>query len=348
MRQCLSLFLLIFCLVLVGCDCTEGESGGAFGPDCCCEDGQDDPNGDGGNGTGTLIVSDQGGNSIRRFEKISTLNTAVATSLPLTGSTTRMTRPGFLLIHPTNNELITCDAGSQAIIFHADPLSIEGNVPPTRILVGPATELIAPEQAYVDTENDELYVLDRGANRVLVFAAASTINGAVAPIRRIGGATSGITNPASFIVRPSLNEMTVITPTEVLTFRDYRNINGDVSPAGRVFGGATTFQNLSYGLFDSTNSLVLVDQGTNSILYFQDFVFDQSNKAPTRTVSGGNTGLSGPGQFVLTSGDGMYLANGANVLFFENVKELQGNPFPKRKFSALNPASQSLRGLLLP
>lgn len=259
-----------------------------------------------------------------------------------------MTRPSFLTIHPTNNELIVCDPGSQAIIFFPDPLSIEGDVPPPRILVGPATELIAPEQAYVDTENDELYVLDRGANRVLVYSAASTINGAVAPVRRIGGSASGITNPASFIVRPSLNEMTVITPSEVLTFRDYRTINGDVSPAGRVFGASTTFQNLSYGLFDSTNSLVLVDQGTNSLLYFQDFVFDQSNQAPTRTMSGGNTGLTSPGQFVLTSGDGIYLANGANVLYFENVKELQGDPFPKRKFSALNPASQSIRGLLQP
>ncbi len=346
MRHLLSILLLLLCLTLVGCECTEGESGGAFGPDCCCsEDGGD---GDGSNGTGALIFSDQAAPNIRRLKGISSLNTSVATDLPLAGGSTRLTRPSFLTIHPTNNELIVCDPGSQAIIFYADPLSIEGNVPPTRILVGPATEMVAPDQVYVDSETDELYVLDRGANFVLVYSAASSIEGAVAPVRRIGGPTSGISNPASFIVNPSAARMTVITPTEVLTFRDYRTVNGDMAPAGRVAGPATTFQNLTYGLFDSANGLVLVDQGTNSILYFQDFVFDQNNQAPTRIIKGGNTGISSPAQFVLTSGDNMYLANGSNILFFENVKELEGNPFPNRKFSALDPVSQGIRGLLLP
>lgn len=347
MRYLLTLLLLCLSLAFVGCDCSEGDTGGAFGPDCHGVD-EGTTGGDGSGGSGVLVFSDQAANSIRRFEGISSLDTAVATDLPLAGGTTRFTRPGYLAIHPTSNELITCDVGSQAVIFHTDPLSVEGDVPPSRILVGPATELVAPEQAFIDTETDELYVLDRGASAILVYASASSLDGEVAPTRRIAGPASGIDNPTCFIVNSSTARMTVITPSEILTFEDFRSINGDSAPAGRVSGAATTFQNLTYGLFDSANGLVLVDQGTNSILYFQDFAFDQNNQAPTRTVSGGNTGITSPAQFVLTSGDNMYLANGANVLYFENVRELEGNPFPDRRFSATNPASQGIRGLVQP
>jgi hypothetical protein len=215
-------------------------------------------------------------------------------------------------------------------------------------MTGANTELVAPTQAFIDSETDELYVLDRGGNQILVYSAAATIEADIAPLRRIRGASTGINNPAAFIVRPSIDQLTVINPTEILTFTNFRGINGDASPAGRVRGEATTFQNLTYGQFDSSNSLVLVDRGTQSLLYFEDFKYDRNNQAPTRTMRGNNTGLSDPGQFVLTGAGNMYLANGANILFFEKVRDLTGDPFPNRKLSALDPPSQGIRGLLMP
>jgi hypothetical protein len=345
------LLLLIFlgALLTLGCDCAEGDQTTAFGPECCCDEGDDVAGeGDDGDGSGTLIFSDIAANSIRRFEGISSLDTVVVTDPPLTGSATRMTRPGLLSIHPTSNELIVCDEGTIAVLFFADPLSVTGDVPPTRILTGNATEMVAPVQAFVDSENDELYVLDRGSNQILIYSAAATVQADVAPIRRIGGPSSGIFNPAAFIVRPSIDQLTVINPTEILTFTNIRTINGDVNPAGRVSGEATTFQNLIYGEFDSSNSLILVDRGTRSILYFEDFVSDRNNQAPTRTIAGNNTRITEPGQFVLTGSGNMYLANGADVLFFESVRELVGDLFPNRRFSALEPPSQSIRGLVFP
>lgn len=340
------LFLLL--LLVSGCDCGEGDTTTAFGPECCCDEGEEDGDAGNGTGSGTLIFSDIAANSIRRFDRISELDSKTVTEPPLTGSLTRMTRPGLLSIHPTSNELVVCDEGSIAVLFFADPLSISGDVPPTRELKGNATELVAPTQAFVDTESDELYVLDRGGNQILVYTASATVRADVAPVRRIRGASTGINNPAAFIVRPSIDQLTVINPTEVLTFNKYRSINGDVNPAGRVSGEATKFQNLSFGDFDSSNSLILVDQGTNSILYFESFDFDQNNQAPTRVVQGNNTGITDPGQFVLTGGGNLYLANGTEVLFFENVRELVGDVFPNRRFSALEPPSQGIRGLILP
>lgn len=349
-RHLLSLLLCVGMLVLAGCDCSEGDTTTAFGPECCCDEDETaaDGDGEGGSGSGTLIFSDIAANSIRRFENISELDTPVVTPPPLTGSLTRMTRPGFLSIHPTKNEMIVCDEAGIAILFFADPLSLTGDVPPTRVMTGANTELVAPVQAFVDSETDELYVLDRGGNQILVYSAAATVQSDVAPLRRIRGPATGINNPSAFVVRPSIDQLTVINPTEILTFTNFRTVNGDAAPAGRVSGEATTFQNLVYGDFDSSNSLVLVDRGTRSLLYFQDFKFEQNNQAPTRTIRGNNTAITDPGQFLLTGGGNLYLANGANVLFFEKVRELTGDPFPNRKFSALDPPSQGIRGLLLP
>lgn len=331
-------------LLLVGCDCSEGDGTSAFGPECCCDD---DAGGGGGNvtGTGTLLFSDISANSIRRFEGVSDLNSSTSTDPPLTGGSTRMTRPGFLTMHPTNSELIVTDEGSNGILFFADPLEVNGNVPPTRVVTGANTGMVAPVQVWIDSSADEMYVLDRGSNQVLVYSASATIEADVAPLRRIGGPSSGILNPTAMIVRS--DQLTVICPTEILTFSDFRTINGDVNPLGRVSGQATTFQNLVYGDFDSSGALVLVDRGTRSILYFESFNPEQNNQAPTRTIQGGNTRITTPAQFVL-SGSDMYLANGTEVLFFESVRELSGNPFPDRRFSASNPASQGIHGLLAP
>ena len=345
-------FLALLCLLVlltVGCDCGEGDTTSAFGPECCCDESEGAANSDGTtDGGGTLLFSDISANSIRRFKGISKLDTGTVTDPPLTGSLTRMTRPGFLSIHPTNNQLIVCDEGSISVLFFDEPLSLTGDVPPTRELKGNATEMVAPAQAFVDAEADELYVLDRGGNQILIYSASATVQANVAPKRRIKGSSTGILNPAAFIVRPSLDQLTVINPTEVLTFTGVKTINGDAAPAGRVSGAATMFQNLAYGQFDNSNSLVLVDRGINGILYFDSFDFDQNEQAPTRVVKGNNTGISAAGQFVLTGSGSMYLANGTNVLFFENVRDLVGDVFPVRKFSALEPASQGIRGLVFP
>lgn len=338
--------ILLVALLAVGCDCSEGDATSAFGPECCCE--EDEAGAGQGEGSGTLLVSDAGANTIRRFEGVSGLNAPTVTPPPLQGALTRMTRPGLLAMHPVNNELIVPDEGSIAILFFDDPLSLSGDLPPRRILTGPATEMVAPIQAFVDSEADELYVLDRGGNQILIYSASATVQADVAPRRRLRGASTGILNPSAFIVQPSADRLTVITPSEVLTFNNIRAVNGDAAPAGRVGGGATTFQNLVYGEFDGSGTLVLVDRGSQSLLFFENFAFDQNNQAPTRIARGNNLGISDPGQFALTGSGGMYLANGTGVLFFDNLGELQGDPFPARRFTALNPPSQSLRGLLFP
>jgi hypothetical protein len=345
--------LLFLGLFFTGCDCAEGDVTGAFGPQC-----DEDLNGDGipdseqsgvggANGTGTILVSDLSTISIRRFDSISTLDSPTVTDPPLTGGLTQLTRPKYLTTHPTTGELIVADEGTSAILFFKNPTDLEGNVPPSRRLIGSATELVGPVQTFVDPDTDELYVLDTGTSQMLVYESASTIDGPVAPNRRLGGARSSLAMPRAFMFRTGSEQVSIINPDEILTFDGFKTVNGDPPPAGRFGGPATTFSNLTYGTITNEGALIVVDTGLDQIVTFESFVFDRVNEAPTRVVSGNNTGITEPRQFELINGT-MYLANGLNVLVFEDVLQAEGNPFPTRVFSGTNPATETLQGLTLP
>lgn len=351
LRQFCSLFLIL--ALAVGCTCGADDMTSAFGPDCGDAMVEATTSGGGSSvgiagSSGIVLLSDPALSSIREIVGITNVEGQVDTAPPLTGSTTQLSRPQYLALHSGTNDLIVADQGTVAILFFNDPTNRDGNTPPNRRLLGPATQMVGPVQAYVDVTTDELYVLDRAGNQVLVYASASTIDGDVAPDRRIGGANSGINNPSSFLFRESSGQMIVVNPGELLTFEDYSQANGDPAPIGRVGGGATTFNSLQFAVINASGALFAVDSGTGSLLYFEAFDFDQSGQAPTRTISGGNTGIVNPGQFSLTASDEIYMTAGTEILFFANVSTQEGNIFPTRRFTALNPTLQSLEGLVIP
>lgn len=325
-----------------GCDCAPGDTQSGFGPDCKDATTTTDTS-----GSGTLLVSDLANSSIRKFTSVSTLNSASQSTAPLTGGLTKLTRPNYLYIHPSTGELVVPDEGTNAILFFESPTELTGNVAPKRVLTGVATELSGPAQVYVDSSTDELYVLNKGNSNILVFSNSSTVDGAVAPTRRIGGGNSGIANPNSFIFRSSADQLVVIDPDTLLTFDSVRTANGDPSPVGRVTGTATTFSNLVYGELTDNGTLILADAGTDQIISFDGWQFDQTNVAPTRKINGNNTSISDPRQFARV-GDTLYLCDTGNILVFEDISTLQGDNFPTRKFSGVSPNTQTLQGLVFP
>ena len=348
----LSICCLFLLLVFSGCDCSE-DANSAFGPECDdqvvfgatdeAELGEDET---AVIGSGNLIVSDVGSASIRVIEDFTTAEGEIASLLPLSGNNTRLTRPQSISVHPTTQGLIVPDEGDAAILFFGDSSDLSGNQFPSRVLRGSATELLAPVHAVVDSATDELYVLDRGSNRILVFPNASTIDGELVPDRIIGGTTAAFQNPAALMLIPASNRLVVISPSEIFTFDNMDTLSGDPAPVGRVSGANTTFQNLIYGRLTSEGTLILADQGSSSILFFENFQFDQNNAAPTRTLSGNNTGIQRAGQFVLSGGE-MYLANGTDILVFNDLGSLEGNPFPIRRIQPTNPAATTVRGLAI-
>ena len=152
-----SFLITCMCVIWVcGCGCSESDTTGAFGPDC----GDDPIVASEDEGTGSILVSDQGNSNIREFTGVSTLEGFIETDLPLSGPLTQLNQPGYLTIDPSSGDLIVPDEGSAAILFFPNPTTIDGNTPPPRVLSGPVTELVSPVQVFVDSSTDELYVLD--------------------------------------------------------------------------------------------------------------------------------------------------------------------------------------------
>lgn len=333
-------------LFVVGCDCSDDDMTTGFGPRCG-DSTTSSASGAGSSSAGrlTLLVTDRTAASIRRFSSAESLNSAVATDLSVSGNSTRLSNPRYLSSLTTTGELIVCDQGSASVLFFANASTATGNVAPTRVLTGANTRLSGPVQAYHDASRDELYILDSATSSVLVFAQATSLEGNVAPIRTITGASTSISSPSSFFFDSTNERMTVVNPTELLTFSGYRQAAGSPAPSGRVSGAATRFTRLVYGMLTDNGTLILADSGDQEVLFFENFQHDQNNVAPTRVLSGQNTGLGGLGQFFLDSNDDFYLVSGSEVLVFSAASTVLGNSFPTRRFSGTNPSTQTLIGL---
>ncbi len=65
----------------------------------------------------------------------------------------------------------------------------QGNVTPKRTIAGSATLISQPYGVAVSSLRDEVFVADDANDGILIFSR--TANGDVAPIRAIGGKTTG-------------------------------------------------------------------------------------------------------------------------------------------------------------
>ena len=99
------------------------------------------------------------------------------------GGSTRL-GPSLIAIDNVNAEIYALNPNARSITVH--PLAARGDVPPSRLLAGAVTGLIAPNGLFVDSTNNEMFVSNRLPNNVgnvLVFTRLA--NGAAAPVRTL-------------------------------------------------------------------------------------------------------------------------------------------------------------------
>jgi hypothetical protein len=170
--------------------------------------------------------------------------------------------------------------------------SANGNVAPVRTLGGTQTGISQDYDLAIDA-GGLAYISDLRDPEITVYPKGATGN--VAPIRTIAGAGTGLSGPlgvafdstGNLVVANFFNEtITVYAP----------GANGDATPI-RTISGAATQISLPYGLaLDAANDIYLVDDtsqegGTDSLTVYASGA--NGNAAPIRTISGGNTGMSG-------------------------------------------------------
>lgn len=195
-----------------------------------------------------------------------------------------------------------------AVLRFSAATAVDGNTIPDGYIAGPTSTLICPHYAFLDTSANRLFVADPCSSAVNVFDNVSTLNGDVAPSRRITGnlttfAAAGVTSMMSVAVDTSRDILYVSTSNQALTvaevavFDNASTLNGNVAPDRVITTPAVAGSMLSYNhgiIVDSSSDKIYVaSPGDSSVLVFNNASTVSGSNAPYQSVSGSNTGLTG-------------------------------------------------------
>ena len=131
--------------------------------------------------TGKLYVMDSNSNTLLRFDNAFTANGNVHPAATIVGTNTTFNSPGFMTLDTANDWLYIADTGDLSVVIYDGISTKNGNVAPSRIIAGAATNLLSPTDVSLDKVRNLLYVADDVD--IHVYASASTANGNQAPVR---------------------------------------------------------------------------------------------------------------------------------------------------------------------
>ena len=131
--------------------------------------------------TGKLYVMNTTSNTLLRFDNAFTANGNATPAATIVGTNTTFNSPSFMTLDTANDSLYIADTGDLSVVIYDGISTKNGNVAPSRIIAGPATNLLSPTDVSLDKVRNLLYVADDVD--ILVFASASTVNGNPAPVR---------------------------------------------------------------------------------------------------------------------------------------------------------------------
>lgn len=241
-----------------------------------------------------LYVADPGnpvtGNpSILIWDNASARTGNVAPTRNITGVATGLLQPADMALDGTRNLLYVID-GQDVLIFGSASTS-SGNVVPDRTLnTGFNVGAIL-----LDSANDRLFLADPGTNSIHIYDGASALSGAVTATRTLSGASTGLASPSG--LRIDSNGRLVVSNAAapgITIYTGAATITGNVAPAATISGGSTAFTQTSQIALrpvGATSDELYVADTAGKILIFANLSAATGNIAPTRNISGANTGL---------------------------------------------------------
>jgi hypothetical protein len=215
--------------------------------------------------------------------------------------------PGSVVFAPTGGglNLYVSELGNTSITV--TPASAGGNAAPVRTVAGSNTQLSQNYDIAVDGSGNT-YVSNLRGGAITVYAPGA--NGNVAPIRTLSGPATGLSGALGLAIDDSGNLV------EDNFFADTVNVfapgaTGNVAPI-RTLSGSNTSLSAVYGItLDTAGNLYVVDNnsqfgGTDAVtVYAAGF---SGNVAPTRTITGSNTGMSGAAFVAVDAGGRIYVS----------------------------------------
>jgi hypothetical protein len=273
-------------------------------------------------------------NTLLRFDNAFTANGNVTPAATIVGTNTTFSSPSFMTLDTANDSLYIADTGDLSVVIYDGISTKNGNIAPSRIIAGPATNLLSPTDVALDKGRNLLYVADD--LDIFVFASASTTNGNPAPVRDllVPFSISAIfldgANDRLYVADQAGNAIAVYDHASML--------NGAISANRAVQGATNTHLSNPGGVqVDGAGRLVVSNASPPSITIYNNAATIDGDIAPVAEIAGATTGLSVPDQiFVDTTGTGtLYNADpgAARVAVFANLNTANGNISPTRAIS---------------
>ncbi len=192
-----------------------------------------------------LLYVSRADNTVQVYAAASTLNGAA----PAPARTYTFTLPTIAIVRIAVDSFadrLYCPTALNNSIIIVDQASTKaGGTPAYREIKGASTTFSDPLGMSLDYTLDELYIANRNPTppSLLVFAAASTANGNVAPIRTIAGPATGLATPIDALVHREFDVLYELndSATGIRTWASARVTTGDVAPARLITGANTGF-----------------------------------------------------------------------------------------------------------
>ena len=239
-----------------------------------------------------IYVTDDFTGHLLVFSNASSINAAT----PIQDiSSTLFTTPSGIWLDSEHDRLYMGDANADAIYVFNNISTLNGTVTPDRIIFGTNTTINFPQFLWLDEQTDSLYVTNYSNHSILVFTSASLINGDIAPSRTITGST--ITGPVGIWLDTSSDQLYIADSGAhaLLMFNNASTINGAITPERIVYGASSTFVT-PYGIWldVATDRIYVADFQNESVDVFNSASTINGNIAPSRIISGANTGFNYP------------------------------------------------------
>lgn len=133
-----------------------------------------------------------------------------------------------------------------------------------------------------------IYVVNTGANSILGFNSATTINGDTAPNRTLAGAATTLSSPFHIFLDRVNNRLYIANATNnsVLIYDTASSLNGNTAPARTLVGAATQLAEPGGIFVDTANDILYVGNiAGNSITIYNGASAVNGNTAPNREIT---------------------------------------------------------------
>lgn len=264
---------------------------------------------DSGHGQQTPLDAGERGQLTSFLESIDDLTQPVPTPNP------------FLLVSNTVGQSVTLFAAAQ---------NLQGNIPPTSEMAGPATTFNTPFHITGSgglDPNDATFMANNQGQSLLRITPQG--NGPVPPISVLQGPATQIQNPAGICYdrgRDILYNVNVGGGSSLNAFHQAKTRSGDTPPNRRVTGTPNLF---ALSLDSRADRLYASRPGPGQIAVFDQASTIDGPATPTRSFSA--AGLNSPaGMFLDSARNRLYVAsqNSSQIFIFSNPHKLSGSVTP--------------------